>query len=224
MIRISVIIPTLNESDSIESTLERLKPFRMDDHEVIVVDGGSQDETIKLATFGADKIINSAPGRARQMNMGASRASGDVLWFLHADTLVPGNAAQSILEALTNKEMQWGRFDIRLSGKPFLLRIVERLMNMRSRITGIATGDQGIFVRRETFESIGGFKPIPLMEDLDISKRLKKLSRPCNLDENLITSSRRWEQNGILRTVFLMWRLRLAYTLGVRPEKLVKHY
>ena len=224
MIRISVIIPTLNESDNIVATLDRLKPFRQEGHEVIVVDGGSTDETVKLAESRADKVITSAPGRALQMNTGANQASGNVLWFLHADTLVPDNATQLILDTLENKKNQWGRFDIRLSGKHLLLRIVERLMNFRSRTSGIATGDQGIFVRREVFEAIDGFMPIPLMEDLDISKRLKRLSSPCCLNEKLITSSRRWEEKGVMRTILLMWRLRLAYALGVSPEKLAHAY
>ena len=222
--RISIIIPTLNESDNIVATLDRLKPFRMAGHEVIVVDGGSTDETVKLATTRADKIITSVPGRAQQMNNGAKQASGNVLWFLHADTLAPDNATQLILDTLENKKNQWGRFDIRLSGKHLLLRIVERLMNLRSRTSGIATGDQGIFVRREVFEAVGGFRQIPLMEDLEISKRLKRLSYPICLDEKLITSSRRWEKNGVLRTILLMWRLRLAYTFGVSPEKLARNY
>lgn len=222
--RISIIIPALNEEDNIVSSLDCLKQFRLDGHEVIVVDGGSEDKTIELATFRADKVIKSIPGRAQQMNAGAKQSSGDVLWFLHADTLVPDNALHEILGVFENKKYQWGRFDIRLSGKQLLLRVIEGLMNLRSRITGIATGDQGIFVRREVFESVGGFAPIPLMEDLDISKRLKKLSHPCCLTTKLVTSSRRWEENGILRTVLLMWRLRLAYTLGARPEKLVNHY
>jgi len=222
--RISIIIPTLNEADSIVSALNRLKPFRMAGHEVIVVDGGSNDETVNMARPLTNNVITSAPGRALQMNIGAKQATGEVMWFLHADTLVPENAAGLILGVFENQETQWGRFDIRLSGKQPLLRLVERLMNLRSRITGIATGDQGIFVRREAFESVGGFAPIPLMEDLDISKRLKKNSWPCCLDTKLVTSSRRWEENGILRTILLMWRLRLAYTLGARPEQLVNHY
>ena len=224
MIRVSVIIPTLNESDNIVAMLDRLNLFRMNGHEVIVVDGGSTDETLKLATSRADKVITSTPGRAQQMNVGANHASGNVLWFLHADTLVPDNAIQLILQVFENKKNQWGRFDIRLSGKHFLLRIVERLMNLRSRTSGIATGDQGIFVRREVFEAIGGFVPIPLMEDLEISKRLKRLSYPSCLNEKLITSSRRWEENGVMRTILLMWRLRLAYALGVSPEKLAHDY
>lgn len=224
MIRISVIIPTLNESHNIVAMLDRLKPIRMAGHEVIVVDGGSTDETVKLSISRADKIITSVPGRALQMNNGANQASGNILWFLHADTLIPDDATQLILKALENKKNLWGRFDIRLSGKHFLLRMVESMMNLRSRITGIATGDQGIFVRRDAFEAVGGYMPMPLMEDLDISKRLKKLSWPYCLDAKLVTSSRRWEKNGVLRTILLMWRLRLAYTLGVSPEKLARDY
>ena len=222
--RISIIVPALNEADNIVSTLDGQKPFRKDGNEVIVVDGDSKDETVRLARSMADKIIKSSPGRPQQMNVGAKQASGDVLWFLHADTLVPDNAVQQIQHALENNKYQWGRFDIRLSGRQLQLRIVESLMNLRSRITGIATGDQGIFVRREVFESIGGFANIPLMEDLEISRRLKKHSRPCCLDTKLITSSRLGEERGILRTILLMWRLRLAYFLGVKPEKLVNHY
>ncbi len=222
--RISIIIPALNEETSIVATLDKLKPFRLVGHEVILVDGGSEDNTVKLAMSRVDKLIDTSPGRAQQMNDGANQASGDVLWFLHADTQVPDNAADQILGVFEHQLHQWGRFDIRLSGKQRLLRIVERMMNLRSRITGIATGDQGIFVRREVFESVGGFAPVPLMEDLDISKRLKKHSPPCCLQTKLITSSRRWEEKGILRTILLMWRLRLAYTLGARPEKLVNQY
>jgi rSAM/selenodomain-associated transferase 2 len=222
--RVSIIVPALNEADSLGATLQRLQPFRMAGHEIIVVDGGSEDGTADLASSRADKIVKSTPGRAQQMNVGAKQACGEVLWFLHADTLVPDDAINLILGALKDQKHQWGRFDIRLSGKQLLLRIVEKLMNLRSRITGIATGDQGIFVRREVFETIGGFAPIPLMEDLDISKRLNKISRPCCLSTKLVTSSRRWEDNGIVRTILLMWRLRLAYTLGVRPEKLINHY
>ena len=222
--RISIIIPTLNESEHIESTLICLQPFRQQGHEVIVTDGGSQDTTVELARLGADKVIQTSPGRAQQMNVGASHATGDILWFIHADTQVSAQAAQQILKELDNKYKHWGRFDIQLSGKHLLLRLIERLMNVRSRLTGIATGDQGIFVRRACFEAIGRFKPIPLMEDIEISRRLKKWSRPCCLHETIITSSRRWEENGVLRTILLMWRLRLAYALGVSPEKLAHDY
>ena len=222
--RISIIIPTLNESGHIESTLACLEPLRLQGHEVIVVDGGSQDKTLEMARLRADKVIQTTPGRAQQMNVGASQASGDILWFIHADTQVFEHAAQQIRNVMKNEHNHWGRFDIRLSGKHFLLRVVERLMNLRSYLTGIATGDQGIFVRRTCFEAIGRFKPIPLMEDIEISRRLKKWSRPCCIHDTIITSSRRWEQNGVLRTILLMWRLRLAYALGVSPEKLAHEY
>ena len=222
--RISIVIPTFNESECIESTLECLAPLRQQGHEVLVVDGGSTDETRELVNNRVDRVIQTTPGRAHQMNVGASHATGDILWFIHADTKVFENAAQLILESLANDYRHWGRFDIRLSGEHFLLRVVEKLMNLRSSITGIATGDQGIFVRRNTFSAIGGFMPIPLMEDVEISRRLKKWARPCCLRDKLITSSRRWEENGVLRTVLLMWRLRLAYALGVSPEKLAHAY
>lgn len=222
--RISIIIPVLNEAEHIDSTLTCLEPLRKQDHEVIVVDGGSQDETVELASRRADKVIQTTPGRAQQMNLGARQASGEILWFIHADTLVSKYAAQQIDNVMKNERNHWGRFDIRLSGKHLLLRVVERLMNLRSCLTGIATGDQGIFVRRTCFEAIGGFRPIPLMEDIEISRRLKKWSRPCCIHETIVTSSRRWEQNGVLRTILLMWRLRLAYALGVSPEKLAHEY
>jgi rSAM/selenodomain-associated transferase 2 len=201
-----------------------LKPLRRQGHEVIVVDGGSQDETVELAKSRVDKVIQTDPGRAHQMNIGASHATGDILWFIHADTHVSENAARQILRVLDNKYNHWGRFDIRLSGQHFLLRVVERLMNLRSCFTGIATGDQGIFVRRDCFEAIGGFMTIPLMEDIEISRRLRRMSHPCCIRDKIITSSRRWEENGVLRTILLMWRLRMAYALGVSPEKLAHEY
>jgi rSAM/selenodomain-associated transferase 2 len=222
--RISIIIPTLNEAEHIGSSLMDLEPFRQDGHEVIVVDGGSKDATVNIAKSRADIVITSAPGRALQMNAGARQATGDVLWFLHADSHVSSIAAEQLLFAFNNKNCYWGRFDISLSGNHFLLRIVEKLMNLRSRITGIATGDQGIFVRRDCFEAIGGYNQIPLMEDIEISRRLKKWSWPCCIHETIKTSSRRWEKYGILSTILLMWRLRLAYAFGVSPEKLAHVY
>jgi rSAM/selenodomain-associated transferase 2 len=222
--RISIIIPTLNESEHIESTLVCLGPLREQGHEVIVVDGGSQDKTIELARHRVDKVIQTTPGRAQQMNIGASQASGDILWFIHADTQVSEHAAQQIRKVMKNEHNHWGRFDISLSGQHLLLRVVEKLMNLRSCLTGIVTGDQAIFVRRTCFDAINGFRPIPLMEDIEISRRLKKWSRPCCIHDKVITSSRRWEKNGVLRTILLMWRLRLAYALGVSPEKLAHEY
>jgi rSAM/selenodomain-associated transferase 2 len=222
--RISLIIPTLNEAENIDSMLEGLLPLQQLGHEVIVVDGGSEDKTVELARHRADKVIQTAAGRAQQMNVGASQARGEVLWFIHADTQIPAHAAERILEVLQDRNNYWGRFDVQLSGKQFVLRIVEMLMNLRSCITGIATGDQGIFVRRNCFEAIGGFQPIPLMEDIEISRRLKTWSWPCCIRDKIVTSSRRWEKNGIFSTILLMWRLRLAYALGFNPEKLVNSY
>lgn len=222
--RISLIIPTLNEAENIDSMLKGLVPLRQLGHEVIVVDGGSDDKTVELARHRVDKVIQTTPGRAQQMNVGASHASGDILWFIHADTQVSEHAAQQIRNVMKNQHNHWGRFDIQLSGQHLLLRIVERLINLRSCITGIATGDQGIFVRRACFVAIGGFRPIPLMEDVEISRRLKQWARPCCIRDKIVTSSRRWEKNGILPTILLMWRLRLAYALGVSPEKLVHSY
>ena len=222
--RISLIIPTLNEAENIESMLKGLAPLRQLGHEVIVVDGGSEDKTVELARHKADKVIQTTAGRALQMNAGASQAKGEILWFIHADTQVPVHAAQQILKVFQNQNNYWGRFDVQLSGKQFIFRIVEKLMNLRSCITGIATGDQGIFVRRNCFVAIGGFRPIPLMEDIEISRRLKEWSRPCCIRDKIVTSSRRWEKNGIFPTILLMWRLRLAYALGVNPKKLAQSY
>ncbi|MDZ7662971.1 TIGR04283 family arsenosugar biosynthesis glycosyltransferase [Thiohalophilus sp.] len=224
MQRLSIIIPTLNEADSLPATLERLQPLRSRGHEVILVDGGSMDKTIDIARPLVDRILNSEPGRARQMNVGASQARGDIFWFLHADTLIPVLTDQIIDHAIDGRKLAWGRFDVRLSGKDVRLRLIAFMMNRRSRLTGIATGDQGIFVTRALFETINGFIEQPLMEDIEISRRLKRHARPICLEQKLITSSRRWETRGIWRTVFLMWRLRLRYALGGDPHKLAKLY
>lgn len=221
--RISIIIPALNEGDGIVSTLEQLASCRADGHEVIVVDGGSCDETMALARPLSDQVISSEPGRARQMNCGAALASGDILLFLHADTQLPENGLVLIQSALSTKGI-WGRFDVRLSGQHPLFRIIEKMMNWRSSFTGISTGDQAIFVLRDQFEHISGFPEQPLMEDIELSRRLKKIAPPFCIRTPLITSSRRWEQRGIFTTVLLMWRLRFLYWLGVDARKLAKMY
>ncbi|MEN8801288.1 MAG: TIGR04283 family arsenosugar biosynthesis glycosyltransferase [Thiogranum sp.] len=223
MRQLSIIIPALNEAGCIRGILRQLQALRAQGHEVILVDGGSCDETIALAQPLVDQLLPAAAGRALQMNVGAQAASGRVFWFLHADTRVPDNAACLILEALQHAG-SWGRFDVRLSGGSVLLRLVERMMNWRSRLTGIATGDQGIFVTRELFEGVGGYAALPLMEDIDLSRRLKTRQWPVCLWDTLTASSRRWEQQGVLRTVALMWYLRLAYFLGVPPARLAMHY
>jgi len=224
MTKISVIVPILNEATIIRSALRALQPLRQAGHEVIVADGGSSDDSAALAMELADRVIHSAPGRARQMNAGARVASGDILLFLHADTMLPRTVERIIITALDRSPRCWGRFDVHLAGRQRPLRLVEAMMNLRSRLGGIATGDQAMFVRRSAFEEIGGFPAIELMEDIALSKRLKRLSPPLCLRQRVITSSRRWEQNGILHTILLMWRLRLAYFLGADPAHLARRY
>ena len=225
--KLSIIIPTFNEATAIERNLAALQALRTRGHEVIVADGGSKDATVELATPWADRVLTARRGRARQMNAGAVLAAGEILWFVHADTLVTAQAADALL-GLMREELReregWGRFDICLSGTQPLLRIVERLINWRSRISGIATGDQGIFVSRTLFERTGGFSDLPLMEDIDLSRRLKNDTPPHCLREALLTSSRRWERRGVLRTIALMWYLRLAYFFGVPAERLAARY
>lgn len=222
--KISIIIPVLNEALCIGKTLEALQPLRARGHEVIVVDGGSSDGSPDRAIPYADKILRAPRGRGRQMNAGASVATGDVLLFLHGDTLLPDHGDRLILEGLGRHQRSWGRFDVRLSGDHFLLRAVAFLMNWRSRVSGIATGDQALFLTRELFEKVGGFKAIELMEDIELSKRLKRYGRPLCLWQRVTTSSRRWEKKGILRTIGLMWFLRLAYFFEASPRWLAKLY
>ena len=221
---ISVIIPVLNEACSIQSFLKDHQWMRQAGHEIIVVDGGSVDQTAELTKNLCDQLLYSKKGRALQMNSGASAANGSALLFLHADTELPANADQLIIDALSNDKKAWGRFDVKLSGNSLWFRIIERMMNLRSRITGIATGDQAIFVRAETFSQLNGFENIPLMEDISLTKRLKKVSFPICLRSKVITSSRRWEDNGVWKTIFLMWKLRFAYYLGQDPNVLVRKY
>ncbi|HRF43503.1 MAG TPA: TIGR04283 family arsenosugar biosynthesis glycosyltransferase [Candidatus Competibacteraceae bacterium] len=224
MLRISIILPVLNEEPHIVACLDALQRVRGQDCELVVTDGGSQDQTVALAKPLADQVITSPRGRAVQMNAGARQASGTILWFLHADSLPPPGAAGLIRTALSDPNRHWGRFDVKLSGCQPVLRIVETLMNHRSRLTGIATGDQGLFVRRALFEQVGGYPPIALMEDIALSRSLKCHSRPVCLRQRLETSSRRWERDGIAQTILLMWRLRLAYFLGADPGRLARSY
>lgn len=222
--RLSIIVPTLNEASCIGTLLDDLAPLRAAGHELILVDGGSDDDTVRLASHHVDHVLDSPAGRARQMNTGAAAANGDVLWFVHADSRIPEGAGDALLEAL-RCGADWGRFDVRLSGRDWRLRMIERMMNLRSCITGIATGDQGMFISRSLFESCGGFPAIALMEDIALSRRLRSSSRPaCIPKPRLVTSSRRWESRGPLRTVWLMWRLRLAYALGTAPDTLARRY
>jgi rSAM/selenodomain-associated transferase 2 len=221
-VRLSIIVPALDEAPQIVAALEALAPLRASGHEVIVVDGGSADGTPALAAGLADRILHAPRGRARQMNAGAAIATGDALVFLHADTRLPSDAAPLVLEALARRG--WGRFDVRIEGGSPLLAVVAFCMNWRSRLSGIATGDQAMFVRREVFAAAGRFSDIPLMEDVALSARLKKVSAPACLPQRAVTSGRGWERRGVLRTILLMWRLRLAYFLGARPEDLARRY
>lgn len=219
---VSIIIPALNEEKNIKSCLDALQLYRKQGNEIIVVDGGSADRTCEMAKALADHVVSSSAGRAKQMNTGAACAKYNTLWFIHADTLVPANAVEKIDAAL--KQYDWGRFNVKLSGSHWFFRIIETMMNLRSCLTGIATGDHGIFVKREIFLSVKAYPEIPLMEDIELSTKLKKLSKPACLKEKLITSSRRWEDKGMMQTVFLMWKLRLLYFIGVSADKLVQQY
>jgi rSAM/selenodomain-associated transferase 2 len=218
-VKLSIVIPALDEAACIEATLRPLQALRAAGHEVVVADGGSADRTAALAAPLADKVIAAPRGRAPQMNAGAAVASGDSLLFLHADTTLPDNAAALVAAALEHS--LWGRFDVQIQGRSFLLRMVGFFMNWRSRLTGIATGDQAIFVRRDAFP---GFPDIALMEDVAFSKAMKKKGAPACLGARATTSGRRWERNGVVRTILLMWRLRLAYALGARPEDLARRW
>jgi rSAM/selenodomain-associated transferase 2 len=223
-VRLSIVVPTLDEAPGIVATLEALQPLRAEGHEVIVVDGGSADNTLELAQPFADRAILAATGRAQQMNAGARVATGDVLLFLHADSLLPDGSQFAIATAL-DSGYRWGRFDVRLGGRARILKLVAAMMNLRSRMTGIATGDQGIFAEKALFAGIGGFPDIPLMEDIALCKALKRdAGRPACLRLRVVSSGRRWERGGPWRTIVTMWRLRLAYALGADPAALARRY
>ncbi|MGR8978582.1 MAG: TIGR04283 family arsenosugar biosynthesis glycosyltransferase [Gammaproteobacteria bacterium] len=220
--KFSIIIPTLNEAQSLPACLSALEPLRPDS-EIIVCDGGSTDNTVTIARKSADHVIESDKGRARQMNAGAKAATGNILLFLHADTLLPENALHLLSRPLVEASA-WGRFDIELTGGHFMLRVIAQMMNWRSRLTGIATGDQAIFVNREAFASVGGFPEIALMEDIALSTSLKKIAPPLCLKEKAVSSGRRWEKFGITKTIMLMWNLRIRYFFGADPDILASLY
>ena len=221
--RIAIVVPVYNEADSVIKTLSALACYRAKGHRIIVVDGGRTDSTPELSAPFADVVICSSKGRALQQNAGAKLADADVLLFLHADTALPDHADSLIIVAMSDGKV-WGRFDVSIVGRLRWLKLISTLMNIRSRLTGIATGDQAIFVRKSVFEQIGGFAEIPLMEDIELSKRLKKLGRPACLKARVTTSGRRWETDGLCKTVILMWKLRLLYFLGSSPNRLAKLY
>jgi rSAM/selenodomain-associated transferase 2 len=220
--RISIIIPVLNEEETIAATLEALSFLAP--NEVIVVDGGSADHTREIAVRFPAAVLSAPPGRARQMNHGAGIAQGDVFLFLHADTRLPPSAVTDIRRSLIDSSFVGGRFDVKLDGQGRKLKMIGAFMNLRSRLTKMSTGDQAIFVRRETFEQLAGFPDIPLMEDLALSRMLKKKGRITCLKSQVVTSARRWEKEGIWRTVLRMWTLRFLYFAGVSPDRLSRYY
>jgi len=233
--KLSIIIPVFNEAATLKPFLlglQELLRLQIEQQivqqrvqcEIIVVDGGSNDNTRQIAESHCDKLLVSNTSRAIQMNAGAQHATGTILLFLHADTILPTDFFNLILNGINKERKFWGRFNVRLSGGEVMFRLVENMINIRSQLTGVATGDQAIFVRRKQFNEIGGFPEIDLMEDVALSKKLKKIESPLCISSRVVTSSRRWEQYGVWKTIFLMWRLRLAYFLGKNPNELKKKY
>ena len=217
--RLSIVIPALNEESTLGQTLFTLPPVS-DQLEIIVVDGGSIDSTLEIAREAGVIAIHAPPGRARQMNAGAAAASGDRLLFLHSDTALPQGGAHSVVRS----KGRWGRFDVSIDGNHWMFPVIGFFINRRSRWSGIATGDQAMFIDRDLFESVGGFPDQPLMEDVELCRRLKRISPPDCLAPRVRTSGRRWLERGVWKTIFLMWRLRWAYWRGARPEDLARAY
>lgn len=225
---LAIVVPTLNEAETIAAALGRLAPLRARGVVVTVVDGGSTDATMVNAAPYADRVLHSERGRALQMNTGARAAleavNVDALLFLHADSELSADADRLVERALQSSGRAWGRFDVRIAGDAPMLRVVSTMMNWRSRLTGICTGDQAIFITRAAFQQLGGFAPIALMEDIEFSKRAKTISWPVAIGTRVITSGRRWQRHGIWRTIMLMWRFRLAYFFGADPQRLAQRY
>lgn len=221
--RVSIVVPVLNEADSIRSALARLSVLREAGAEVVIVDGGSTDDTQAKARDLCDDLISAPRGRGSQMNAGAHRGSGVVLIFLHADTILPIGALDAVTQAIDQGAV-WGRFDVAIDGASRWFPVISFLMNLRSRWTGIATGDQAVFVSRRAFLESGGFPDIPLMEDVSFCSNMRSRRRPACLPDKVITSGRRWEKNGVFRTILTMWRLRLRFFLGASPDKLAREY
>lgn len=221
--RLSIIVPVLNEAGGVRAALAALAPLRALGHEVVVADGGSSDDTLARCAGLADQLLAAPRGRARQMNAGAAAARGNMLLFLHVDTTLPAGGADALLAALA-AGAHWGRFDVDIAGRSAWLPLVARLMNLRSRWTGIATGDQAIFVSRYAFDAVAGFPDQPLMEDIELSRRLRRLGAPACLRQRVTTSGRRWDERGAWRTIVLMWRLRWLYATGTPAERLAQAY
>ncbi|MEM7207373.1 MAG: TIGR04283 family arsenosugar biosynthesis glycosyltransferase [Pseudomonadota bacterium] len=222
--RISLIVPTLNEATRIGTFLDCVQAMRERDVEVVLVDGGSSDDTCEQVKTRVDLLIQTAPGRGAQMRAGAARASGEILWFVHVDSQLPPNADQFVRQSINDRVIAWGYFNVRLHPTGWLLRCVEVAMNARVQLSNVATGDQGIFVTRTLYEKVGGMPDISLMEDVKLSKRLRDVVKPIRISESITTSSRRWRQHGVLRTIAKMWWLRFLYFIGVPPSRLARYY
>ena len=219
---LAIVVPMLDEAATLPALLVHLAGWRARGCEVVLVDGGSRDDSVAMARAAGLRVVVVERGRARQMNAGAQACGGALLLFLHADTLLPEAADAMVRAALAVQA--WGRFDVRIEGRPWVLRVVAALMNLRSRASGIATGDQAIFVTKSAFTATGGFADMPLMEDIDFSRRMRALSRPACLSDKVITSGRRWEKHGVLRTILMMWQLRLRFFFGANPHDLAREY
>jgi rSAM/selenodomain-associated transferase 2 len=222
--RFSIIVPMLNEAPGLPGLLVRLAELERQGCDVLIVDGDSDDGSVEQAERAGFRVLASPRGRARQMNLGAAQATGDVLLFLHADTLLPEGAITTLRQTMQKTAAVWGRFDVLIDGAHPMLRVIATLMNLRSRWTGIATGDQAIFVIRKAFDAVGGYPDQPLMEDIELSRSLRALARPACISTPVLTSGRRWESRGVWRTILLMWRLRWAYWRGTSAEQLAQRY
>jgi rSAM/selenodomain-associated transferase 2 len=222
--KLSIVVPMLNEAHVLPALLEHLGSLQRDGVEVMLVDGGSEDDGVALATLAGFTVMRADRGRARQMNAGAAAVHGDVLLFLHADTRLPDGAVQFVESALADGRHDWGRFDVEFDVRRWTMRATAFGMNWRSRLTGIATGDQALFMTRAAFDAVGGFPDQPLMEDVEITDRLRRRSRPACIRRPVLTLARRWEERGAWRTIFLMWRLRLDYWRGASPADLARRY
>ena len=223
--KISIIIPILNEASRIPQLTEELKKLDQRSCEIIIVDGGSKDNSVEIAEHAGFKVEKTICGRAHQMNTGAIFATGSVLLFLHADTQIPENVDLLVKKIFSdNPSFCWGYFRVRISGYSKVLLIVGFMMNLRAYLTSIVTGDQVIFVKKKNFFKVGCFPEQLLMEDIELAKKLRGLSPPGCINDHVITSGRRWELHGVWRTIFLMWRLRWDYWRGIPPDKLAEKY